>query len=273
MGAQYWLWRWVVLLPATMSLAAERADMRLLEAAVRADVAAVRTLVQQGADVNVRYGDGATALHWAVHRDNGELADLLIRAGAAVNAANDLGVTPLWLAAQNGSAVMAERLLKAGANPNVRLPWGQTPLMEASRSGNVRVVQFLLDAGADVNATEKQYGQTALMWAAVEGHARNGEGATGVRSRRPRPFDLLDSECCQWQPKTAHFWQLKTAHFGEIHLGRSGRSPVDARRAFWAGRRERSDRNPGQNAPRSCAAGGHVATPSRCCSDAARSQC
>ena len=78
---------------------------------------------------------------------------------------------------------------------------------------------------------------------------------------------------CQWQPKTAHFWQLKTAHFGEIHLGRSGRSPVDARRAFWAGRRERSDRSPGQNAPRSCAAGGHVTTPSRCCSDAARSQC
>ena len=171
MGAKYWLWPWVVLLPATMSLAAERADMRLLEAAARADVAAVRTLVQQGADVNVRYGDGATALHWAVHRDNGELADLLIRTGAAVNAANDLGVTPLWLAAQNGSAVMAERLLKAGADPNVRLPWGQTPLMEASRSGNVRVVQFLLDARADVNAREQQYGQTALMWAAVEGHA------------------------------------------------------------------------------------------------------
>ena len=78
---------------------------------------------------------------------------------------------------------------------------------------------------------------------------------------------------CQWQTKTAHFWQLKTAHVGEIHLRRSGRSSVDVRRAFWAGRRERSDRSPGQHAPRSCAAGGHVATPSRCCSDAARSQC
>ena len=54
---------------------------------------------------------------------------------------------------------------------------------------------------------------------------------------------------------------------------KGGRSPVDARRAFWAGRRERSDRSPGQHAPRSCAAGGHVATLSRCCSDAARSQC
>ena len=88
-----------------------------------------------------------------------------------------------------------------------------------------------------------------------------------------QPIEHVICDPCQWQPKTAHFGQLKTAHFGEIHLGRSGRSPVDARRAFWAGRRERSDRSPGQHAPRSCAAGGHVATPSRCCSDAARSQC
>ncbi len=78
---------------------------------------------------------------------------------------------------------------------------------------------------------------------------------------------------CQWQPKTAHFWQLKTAHFGERAVGRSGRSPGDAHRACWAGRRERSDRRPGQHAPRRCGAGGHVATPSRCSSDAVLSQC
>ena len=85
-----------------------------------------------------------------------------------------------------------------------------------------------------------------------------------LRARR-LALCIADSERCQWQPKTAHF--------GEIHLGLSGRSLVDARRAFWAGRRERSDRSPGQHAPRSCAAGGHVATPSRCSSDAVLSQC
>ena len=111
------------------------------------------------------------------------------------------------------------------------------------------------------------------------GHIDTSFDQQAPRARAAERFDALRSwqECgdcsfipvcgggCQWQPKTAHF--------GEIHLGRSGRSPVDARRAFWAGRRERSDRSPGQTAPRSCAAGGHVATPSRCCSDAARSQC
>ena len=78
---------------------------------------------------------------------------------------------------------------------------------------------------------------------------------------------------CQWQPKTAHLWQPKTAHFWGGRLGRSGHSPGDARRACWAGRRERSDRSPGQHAPRSCGAGDHVATPSRCSSDAVLSQC
>ena len=78
---------------------------------------------------------------------------------------------------------------------------------------------------------------------------------------------------CQWQPKTAHLWQPKTAHFWGGRLGRSGHSPGDARRACWAGRRERSDRSPGQHAPGSCGAGGHVATPSRCSSDAVLSQC
>ena len=94
-----------------------------------------------------------------------------------------------------------------------------------------------------------------------------GEGCVSTGSR---PWN---TQRCQWQPKTAHFWQLKTAHVGERAVGRSGRSPVDAHRACWAGRRERRDRSPGQHAPRRCGAGGHDATPSRRSSDAVRSQC
>ena len=65
-------------------------------AAVRAgDVAAVRVLVADGADVDAPQGDGATALHWAAHRGDYALAELLLGAGANVNAANALGATPL----------------------------------------------------------------------------------------------------------------------------------------------------------------------------------
>ena len=145
----------------------------LADAARQADWAAVRTLLQQGADVDARQGDGSTALHWASYRDHPETAALLIRAGAEVNAANDLGVTALWAACENGSPAMAEILLEAGADPNMALPFGETPLMTASRTGNADVVRQLLAAGADVDAAtgEGAHGaQTALMWAVAQRH-------------------------------------------------------------------------------------------------------
>jgi len=69
------------------------------DAAARGDLAAVRTLIVQKANVNAAQVDGATALHWAVYRDNLEMADALIRARANVKAANRNGITPLSAAA------------------------------------------------------------------------------------------------------------------------------------------------------------------------------
>ena len=43
--------------------------------------------------------------------------------------------------------------------------------MTAARTGALDVVRLLLDRGANVNAAETWRGQTALMWAAAEGHA------------------------------------------------------------------------------------------------------
>ena len=150
---------------------AATADEDAVIAAARAqDVDAVRTALAEGADVNARQPDGATALHWAAFRDNEEIVGLLIAAGADVNAANDLQATPLWLAAENGSAPMVNRLLAAGASPDVPLPEGETPVMTAARTGNVEVVALLIAAGADVNRVEQTRRQTALMWAVAQGH-------------------------------------------------------------------------------------------------------
>jgi len=154
---------------AAASLAAGRSDVA--DAAMKGDKIAVRTLIQQKADVNAAQSDGATALHWAVYKGDKELADLLIRAGANVRAANREGATPLMLASINGDATMIAALVEAGANPNDPLPQGKTVLMEASRSGNVAATKVLLDHGANVNAKESLRGTTALMWAADEGHA------------------------------------------------------------------------------------------------------
>lgn len=145
-------------------------DLRLVEAVRSKDVNAVRALLKSAVDVNAPQGDGATALHWAVHYDDIATADLLLRAGARTNAVNDLGVTPLYLACTNRNATMVEKLLAAGANPNATLLNGETVLMNCARTGNALSVKALIAAGARVNVTEPEHDQSALMWAAAEKH-------------------------------------------------------------------------------------------------------
>lgn len=148
--------------------ASAAADVQLIQAVKDGDSRAVRELLEHQADVNARQGDGATALHWAAHRNNPEIAELLIRAGALVNTTNDFGVTPLWVAATTGSASMVVKLLQAGGDPNLAPMTGGTPLMIAARQGNVAAVDSLLAHGGDANATEGAQEQTALMWAVAQ---------------------------------------------------------------------------------------------------------
>ena len=154
----------------TAAGAALGSDSSLIEMARYQDAAAVRILLDDGADPHARQADGATALHWAVFRENIEMAASLIEAGADINAVNRLGASALFIAAKGGHAGLIEHLLKAGADPNIALPMGETPVMTAARSGSAEGVRHLIDAGAEVNLSERSRGQTALMWAASQGH-------------------------------------------------------------------------------------------------------
>jgi ankyrin repeat protein len=146
-------------------------DLRLADAVEHRDQPAIHSLLKQGVDVNAPQPDGSTALTWAAHWNDTEIADLLIAAGANVNAASEYGSTPLWEACINASAPMVQKLVKAGANPNVALPGtGETVLMRCARTGNAEAVKALLAAGANANAKEASRGQTALMWALEEVH-------------------------------------------------------------------------------------------------------
>src|SRR5947207_130548 len=152
--------------------AATAATSELADAAMRGDRAAVRAALARKTDVNAPQVDGTTALHWAVERDDVELAELLLTSGARVDARTREGVMPLQLAAINGSVPMLGRLIRSGADPNAPLtPAGDTALMLAARTGKTDAVRLLLEARADVNAKESWGGTTALMWAVAEGHA------------------------------------------------------------------------------------------------------
>ena len=151
--------------------AGARAQAPLADAAMSGDMRAVRALLRQTVDVNAPQPDGMTALHWAAHLDNVEMADQLLRAGADFRAPNRTGATPMYLATVNGSAAMIERLLAAGHDADVALTETlETVLMLTAKTGNPAAVQLLIDQGADVHARQvRQF--TPLMFAAAEGHA------------------------------------------------------------------------------------------------------
>ena len=117
--------------------------------------------------------DDATPLHRAAHDGDAATVGRLLEAGGDVDVATRHGVTPLALASARGHVSAVEALLNAGADPNRASPHGETPLMVAARTGVVDSVTALLRHGADseVDAREEWRGQTALMWAAAEGHA------------------------------------------------------------------------------------------------------
>ena len=132
----------------------------------------VRALLKERIDVNASQPDGATALHWAVHRDDATTADLLIRAGARANVANDLASRlsfwPARIAARpwSGDCWQQERIRTQRCCEARPCSWS------APVTGDVGAVTALLAAGAQVNAKESINDQTALMWAASQQHPR-----------------------------------------------------------------------------------------------------
>jgi len=141
----------------------------LVDAARAGNHAEAVALLQQHADANDRMVDGTTALHWAIHHGDADLAQRLIKAGADVKATNEYGATPMSEAAERADARILAMLLKAGADVESPNPMGQTALMTVARTNHVDAAKLLLAHHADVNAIEQWRGQTALMWAAAQG--------------------------------------------------------------------------------------------------------
>lgn len=133
-----------------------------------------RSAVRTATDVNVRDALGNTPLHWAALRGEFAAVKLLLERGADARATNRAGATPLHYGA--GSDAIVKRLLQSGADPNARSVAGVTPLHSASaRPGAFATVKRLLDAGAKVDAPRPVFpaGEvTALTLAVNAGNER-----------------------------------------------------------------------------------------------------
>eukprot|EP00929_Paragymnodinium_shiwhaense_P064380 TRINITY_DN32234_c0_g1_i1.p1 TRINITY_DN32234_c0_g1~~TRINITY_DN32234_c0_g1_i1.p1 ORF type:complete len:227 (+),score=44.65 TRINITY_DN32234_c0_g1_i1:166-846(+) len=119
----------------------------LMLAAHRNDVAQVKRLVAEGADVEGQDMYGWTALRYAVRANSKDAVEALIEGGADVNRPSQSGRTPLMSAAGNAWDGVVAALLKAGADTRATDSSGQTALDIARRGvGCEKVLGLLSEA-------------------------------------------------------------------------------------------------------------------------------
>jgi len=137
---------------------------KVMSAVKANDVAAVRTLLQQGAPVNARGSgegsdEGYTALLYAVEHRFLPLTRLLLRSGADPTLpAGPQNVFPLLKAARAGERDMLVLLLAYGANINQKRPGdGMDALAAACLEGQLTSVDLLVARNAAVEPQDLSY--------------------------------------------------------------------------------------------------------------------
>jgi len=124
----------------------------LARAAGKGNVSEIRSLVEQGAEVNEQGNRGAIALFWAMREGSVSEFRVLLELGADPNIVFEDGGTVMHWAVRNRNPAYLELALQHGGNPNLRSgQFDKTPIFEALGERRDRL-DLLLNAGADINA-------------------------------------------------------------------------------------------------------------------------
>src|ERR1043165_9239532 len=126
-----------------------------------------KILLKQGANIKATDSEGCTSLHLASLNDQIEVAKLLLKQGADIKATDNEKCTSLHLASLNGQIKAAELLLKQGADIKATTDEGYTPLHLACMHDQTKVAELLFKKGADVEATDNK-GFTPLHLACID---------------------------------------------------------------------------------------------------------
>lgn len=184
---------------------------RLRSAADRGDAGEVRTLLERGAPIDSRDGQGRTALLLATHGNHVEAARVLIDAGADVNAKDAIQDSPYLYAGARGHLDILRMTLAHGADLSSTNRYRGTALIPAAARGHVETVHTLIDAGVNVDHVNR-LGWTALLEAImlgdgserylrivqllVDGHANvdlaDSNGETPLRHARRRGYAAIE---------------------------------------------------------------------------------
>lgn len=126
----------------------------------------ISLLLSHKADPNVAYKDGDSSLIIAIQRQNLAAVKALLNGGANPDLPNRSGYPPLVLAvdSNSGNKDMVTALIAAKADVNTPDSYGKAPLHWAAEKNRPDLVSLLVKAGADVNQRTKG-GGTPLDYA------------------------------------------------------------------------------------------------------------
>jgi hypothetical protein len=114
------------------------------------NLAALKAIMQQTADVNIHDDNGRNLLYHAIINNNHDMVKFLLDMGVNPAKADSYNETPLHWAVSYEQDEVVKLLLSRGANPNTANMYGETPLHLAARQGNQIIAQYLIDKGADL---------------------------------------------------------------------------------------------------------------------------
>jgi ankyrin repeat protein len=134
----------------------ERGTPLLMLAAGGGHVAAVKLLLERGADAGAANVNGVTCLHVAADAGLCDVLHVLLHAGAPADAADKDGETPAYWAAFAGQTAALTLLLDHGASIGKAADTGATPLDVAMRCEREDVVELLIERGATPSEASKR---------------------------------------------------------------------------------------------------------------------
>jgi ankyrin repeat protein len=123
-------------------------------------------LQQDGIAVNHRNDGGDTALMIAIQVGNVAAVKALLQSGADACNVNNLGFSPMFVAVAEGHLSVLKLLTQHGADVTATTQSAYTLLMQTARSNQPHVAEFLINKGVSVHAVD-EIDNTALQYAAL----------------------------------------------------------------------------------------------------------
>lgn len=141
----------------------------LHRAASAGDVAGLKQLLTDNADINHRDASGRTAFHIAAFQKHRDAMSLLVAKGADPNALEGQAYDAVTIAAVADDVETLKAALTLGNKAtNITSPYDGTALIAAAHLGHDEVVRILIEAGAPLNHINN-LGWTALIEAVILG--------------------------------------------------------------------------------------------------------